>query len=280
MTGISLQGFTQPSSQACPPLVPSPSTLLLSGFHPFAGDPFNPSGHIAASLHGHLLLPHILVRSLILPVSGPPAFRKLSHAIRVHRPRWIVAMGVSSRAEISLESTAWNEEDYAQPDNSGRRPRGVSILKRGPLQLHTGFGLSPRDVQKFSSGLAIRASTDPGRFVCNHLYYRLLHLTRNPQHYSHGKVIFIHLPSTPEMRRGPCDARFFYPLAPLQEIVRKLLQKVVHLHPDHERISNRDGEIKIPPQLQRGRLLPNLNPWILKNLENAFIQHAASGRIV
>ena len=201
--------------------------LLLTGFEPFGGDGFNPSGDIATSLHGHSLPGGVIIRGLRLPVSGPSAWRKLSRAIRRTTPHWIMATGVSGRAEISVESTAWNEDDYRLPDNTGLQPRQTLILAKGPGKLETGLAHDSCLTGKRPRALPIRRSTDPGRYVCNHLYYRLLHLTQNPAHSAHGRTLFLHLPCTPEMRCRAADTRFFYPLPDLRATVLSLMTRVV-----------------------------------------------------
>ena len=207
-------------------LMPAPE-LLLTGFEPFGGDSFNPAGARARALHGRLLGGTVGVVGLELPVSGPTAWRKLSASVRRSRPSWIVALGVSGRAEISIETTAWNEEDYGIPDNAGRQPRGQRILARGPAHLASGLAGRLGEAGGGAAGLAIRRSADPGRFVCNHLYYRLLHLTRQAGHSAHQRAIFLHLPATWEMRRSLEDRRRFYALEGLQEAVLGLLRQVV-----------------------------------------------------
>lgn len=204
-----------------------PPLLLLTGFEPFGGDGFNPSGTIARGLHGHRLESGALVHGLPLPVSGPPAWRKLSRAIRQLQPHWVVATGVSGRAEISLESCAWNEDDFRIPDNAGRQPQGTPILGKGPASLETGMEAGSLCREGVAGELPVRLSRDPGRFVCNHLYYRLLHLTRRPLHGAHGRALFLHLPCTPEMRRGAADGRFFHPLEDLQRSILTILEQLV-----------------------------------------------------
>jgi len=201
-------------------------TLLLTGFEPFGGDDFNPSGTLARSLSGQVLPGGVVIESLTLPVSGPPAWRKLSREIRRTAPHWIVATGVSGRAEISVETTAWNEDDFRIADNAGRQPRGSLILPRGPARLTTGLSLSSCLTGNNPDRLPVFSSTDPGRYVCNHLYYRLLHLTQNPAHSAHRRALFLHLPCTPEMQRGPADDRFFHPLKEIQAVVLTILAMI------------------------------------------------------
>jgi pyroglutamyl-peptidase len=202
----------------------TPRRLLLTGFEPFGGDGFNPSGTLAAQLQGRVLPGGAEIEELVLPVSGPAAWRKMSRAIRRLQPHWIIATGVSGRAELSIESTAWNEADYRIPDNAGLQPQSARILARGPVRLDSGLGVAVG----FSAGglLPVRPSADPGRYVCNYLYYRLLHLTRTSSHSACGRAVFLHLPATPEMKRGPQDARFFHPLAGVRDTLLSLLELV------------------------------------------------------
>ena len=131
----------------------SSSTLLLTGFEPFGGDVFNPSGELAARLHGTIHHSGVNIHGLALPVSGPAAWGKLTRAARELRPRWILALGVSGRAEVSVESTAWNEMDYRIPDNAGLQPRGVPVLARRADNAQTSFTAAitfkPRDADLY-----------------------------------------------------------------------------------------------------------------------------------
>lgn len=163
---------------------------------------------------------------MTLPVCGPAAWARMARAIRRVRPFWIVALGVSGRAELSIESTAWNEEDYRIPDNAGLQPRHSPILPRGPEKLVSPAAALIRPESFAASPLPVRLSTDPGRYVCNHLYYRLLHLTQKSGHSAGGRSLFLHLPATPEMRRGAGDVRFFYPLDDLRGRVAEVLQQL------------------------------------------------------
>ena len=204
-------------------------TLLLTGFEPFGGDDFNPSGAIAGSLHGMELGSGTVIHGLPLPVSGQAAWQKLSRTIRQIRPRWIVATGVSGRPGLSIKATAWNEADYRIPDKAGLQPTGSRILTRGPALLQSRPAPLLYGAGTVHPRLPVRLSTDPGRFVCNFLYYRLLHLTGRPDHAAHHRAVFLHLPATPEMSRSPQDDRFFHPLDDLKKTVNGLLNRLVQV---------------------------------------------------
>lgn len=202
--------------------MPSPS-LLLTGFEPFDGDAFNPSGELAARLNGQIRR-GVSVLGLTLPVSGPAAWAKLTRAARELRPRWILALGVSGRAEVSVESTAWNEADYRIPDNAGLQPRGEPVLARRAPVFRTPLDVEALAGRIHTEALPARVSADPGRYVCNWLYCRLLHLTRRPSSPARGRALFLHLPATTEMRRGADDLRPLFPLERVQAAVEGAIE--------------------------------------------------------
>lgn len=202
-------------------------TLLLSGFRPFGGNSFNPSQAIAEALHGVRLNGELMIRSVILPVSGPAAWSQLSRRIREYQPAWVVAMGVSGRDSISWETTAYNLQDYRIPDNAGLQPMGVPVLKRGAPLYQCAIPWHPGEGEENTQGVPVSLSNDPGRYVCNYLYYRLLHTTRHPRHPASGRSLFLHLPPTIEMA-GPGLGHFpVRECAAIQQTVLQLLQRVI-----------------------------------------------------
>lgn len=201
-------------------------TLLLTGFLPFGGDAFNPSGALAETFDKREIGETAVVRGLLLPVSGPAAWAILQRAIRVSRPRWILALGVSGRECLSVESTAWNKADFSIPDNAGLQPRASRILARGPASLRCGPDVDAAALAAAAgtAELPAEASTDPGRYVCNWTYYRLLHLTRRAGHSACGRTIFLHIPPVEEMRRSPADRRRLFPLDQVASAVERGLR--------------------------------------------------------
>ena len=107
-------------------------------------------------------------------------------ARRPTRGTCFVHLGVSGRAErFTLERTAWNEASFACPDERGFQPQ------RAPIAADDGSTVFSRQtrlpVQELARRLTARGfdtevSDDPGRFVCNYLYYQSLRAnTTEPQ---------------------------------------------------------------------------------------------------
>ena len=197
------------------------ATLLLTGFEPFGGDPVNPSGMIAAALHGTLLPGGHLVHGTVLPVAGAAAYARTARLIRRLQPRWIIATGVSGRAAFTPEQQAVNATDYRIPDNAGAQLCGT--IMRGPSTLYSGLDAAKLASAVATTGIPASPSWDTGLYVCNHLYYRLLHLTRKSEHPAHGRTTFLQMPRLAGMR-GEAPPQSLESLqAAVMAVIRSLL---------------------------------------------------------
>ncbi len=113
----------------------------------------------------------------------------------------ILATGLAvKRTEICVERVAINVMDFRIPDVDGNQPRGVPVIEGGPDAY-----LTEVDVRAMADAIGGVVSNTAGTYVCNALYYKLLHHLR-PRGIP---VVFVHLP--------PVDA---VPLERQQEAVR------------------------------------------------------------
>jgi pyroglutamyl-peptidase len=163
--------------------------ILVTAFGPFDGRLENAS---SLALRGLKAL-HPGIRTRILPVDFVVAPARLRQALRSIRPDALIMLGEAARSkEIRLETTAWNELDFRIPDNGGRMPRNQPIFKDGPSQLSSTLPLETfRDLLE-KNGHPVRFSDDPGRYLCNQLFYTARYqLDANPRDCPAG---FIHLP--------------------------------------------------------------------------------------
>lgn len=135
-----------------------------------------------------------------------------------------IHLGVSETStEIALERCAYNECDFRIPDVSGAQPRHVSISDADELGQSQETGvpvMALADSLERSTGRHVRVSDDPGRYVCNYLYYRSLmeyrNVSRSLEEYgSTGQrwSLFVHVP------KEDC-----IPLDELKVIVMSLIQ--------------------------------------------------------
>jgi pyroglutamyl-peptidase len=177
------------------PTKPAPiKTVLLTGFEPFGGAAINPSWEAARTLEGWSG-PGFTVAARQLPCVFGEALDVLRDAIAEIKPDVVIAVGqAGGRSEISLERVAINIDDASMRDNAGAQPVDTPIVADGPAAY---FGTLP--VKAIVKALRLRGfpsgvSQTAGTFVCNHVFYGLMHhAVGQPL-----KAGFIHVPFLPE----------------------------------------------------------------------------------
>ncbi len=143
--------------------------ILVTAFGPFAGRAENASSLALCELR-KAFPGEIHTRTL--PVDSVIAPARLKQALRRLRPDALIMLGEAAGSlEIRLETTAWNELDFRIPDVAGRQPLSRPIFQNAPSALH-----STLDLEKFHQLLTARGhpvslSDDPGRYLCNQLFY-------------------------------------------------------------------------------------------------------------
>jgi pyroglutamyl-peptidase len=171
-------------------------TVLLTGFDPFDGAAINPSWEAVRRLDGWLGDGfNVEVREL------PCVFGDAAEALRGFvdelRPDLVIAVGqAGGRPEISIERIAINVDDARIPDNAGRQPVDVPIVAEGPAAYFTTLPIKAMAAAIRAQGIKAGVSQTAGTFVCNHVFYALMHHLRE-----RGQAVkagFIHVPFLPE----------------------------------------------------------------------------------
>lgn len=174
------------------------ASLLLTGFEPFDGETVNPSGEIALALHGRDLGGH-RVHGVVLPCRFGAARDALRAALQQTTPALVVALGQASRAEISIERVAINVDDARIPDNGGAQPIDVPIASDGPAAYFSTLPIKAITRALQRAGLPAQVSQTAGTFVCNHVFYGLMHeLAAMPDASKAPRGGFIHVPLLPQ----------------------------------------------------------------------------------
>ena len=182
--------------------------LLMTGFEPFLGMPANSSWDgLALMLKRYPDLEHQTAIAR-LPVTFGAADAALERALQEYQPRYLVSLGMHSGLESSwralkgfyIEETGYNLDDAAVPDNAGVVRKGSPIEESGPEQRAATLPPEiPMDILA-RAGCDVYASRDPGRYLCNHVFYcGLMLATRLPRA---PKVGFIHVPPADDLRAG------------------------------------------------------------------------------
>jgi pyroglutamyl-peptidase len=172
--------------------------VLLIGFGPFPGAPFNPSPVLVKALarRRRPALADISVTTHIFATDYAVVGRELPRLF-AGEPDIVLIFGLAARRRaICIETRARNAVSVLFPDASGHRPPRAEIVSGGPAALR---GAAPfADLLGALRGcpIAARLSRDAGRYLCNYAYWHALGLARN----SRPLVQFIHIPA---VRLGP-----------------------------------------------------------------------------
>ena len=163
--------------------------FLVTAFGPFGGRSDNASSLALRGLK--MAVPEI--RTRILPVDAVIAPARLKQALRQIRPDALIMLGEAGGSKkIRLETTAWNELDFRIPDIAGRLLNSRPIKKGSLASLRSTLPLEKFHGLLEKSGHEISWSDDPGRYLCNQIFYTALdELDRISLRVPAG---FIHLP--------------------------------------------------------------------------------------
>ena len=99
------------------------------------------------------------------------------------------------RAALSLERVAINLDDARIPDNSGRQPIDRAIVAGGPAAYFATLPIKAAVAALREAGLPAIVSNTAGTFVCNHVFYGLMHRAATIQAAFRGG--FLHVPYIP-----------------------------------------------------------------------------------
>ncbi|MEI6051509.1 MAG: pyroglutamyl-peptidase I [Opitutaceae bacterium] len=170
-------------------------TVLVTGFEPFDGAEINPSQEIARNLNGTVISGHTVVGALLPCVFGV-AIPELRRLLRVHRPALVICVGqAGGRKGITPERVAINIDDARIPDNAGAQPLDCPVVRGGPTAYFSTLPVKAIAAALREAGLPGEVSQTAGSFVCNHVFYGLMHALRMRKGIRGG---FIHVPFLPE----------------------------------------------------------------------------------
>ncbi|MFF0312275.1 pyroglutamyl-peptidase I [Streptosporangium sp. NPDC004379] len=163
-------------------------TVLLTGFEPFDGDTVNPSWEAVSLVPG--------VRAVQVPCVFGAAVDRLREAVAEHDPRVVVCVGqAGGRADVTVERVAVNLDDARIPDNAGRQPIDEPVVRGGPAAYFATLPVKACVAAARAVGVPASVSQSAGTFVCNHLFYGLMHLIATERPDIRGG--FVHVPFAP-----------------------------------------------------------------------------------
>lgn len=171
--------------------------VLVTGFEPFGGEAINPSWEVARALDGRRIAGRRLAARL-LPCTFAGALTALDRALHglPSPPRLVLALGLAgSRSAFSIERVAINVIDARIPDNAGAQPVDEPVVPGGPAAYFSRLPIKAIATGLQQAGLPAEVSQTAGTFVCNQLFYGLMHRLQAMPALRGG---FIHLPPLPE----------------------------------------------------------------------------------
>jgi len=185
---------------------------LVTGFEPFGGDRINPSFEALRRLPSRLGALDLVTWSL--PVVYGSALDALREAIGEATPDIVLCTGLAGgRAELSLERVAVNVDDARIPDNDGNRPIDRPVVAGGPAAYFATLPIKAAVAALREVGLPAAVSNTAGTFLCNHVFYGLMHEAAAGAHRFRGG--FLHVPFLPSQAARQPGA----PSMALQQIV-------------------------------------------------------------
>ena len=183
-------------------------TVLLTGFEPFNGAGINPAWEAVRALEGwegEVGEHRFRVEVRQLPCVFGQAIEDLVAMVDELHPDVAIAVGqAGGRPDISVERVAINIDDAAILDNGGQQPVDATIASDGPAAYFSTLPIKAIVRALRENGLVAGVSQTAGTFVCNHVFYGLMHHAAGlPQAVKAG---FIHVPFLPEQAAARPDA--------------------------------------------------------------------------
>jgi len=172
--------------------------VLLTGFEPFDKDPVNPSWEVARALDGWQCA-GATVRAVQLPCVFGQAIERLDEALLQWQPTLVISLGLAGgRVDITPERVAINVDDARIADNGGQQPVDTAVVHGGPAAYFSTLPIKAivRDLR--AQGLPASVSNTAGTFVCNHIFYALMHRLAKRGDPSRTRGGFVHLPWLPQ----------------------------------------------------------------------------------
>jgi pyroglutamyl-peptidase len=135
----------------------------------------NASWMAVQALHGRQIGGHRIVGAQLPTVFGH-SLEALRDLLLRHRPALAICTGqAGGRAALSLERVAINVNDARIPDNAGAQPVDTPIIAGGPAAYFTTLPIKAMLAGLLEAGINAEVSQTAGTFVCNHVFYGLMH---------------------------------------------------------------------------------------------------------
>ena len=179
------------------------TTILITGFGPFPGAPFNPTEPLVMAL-ARRRHPSANVRRVahIFRVSYEAVDRELPALLAREEPDVLIMFGLANRTKhVRIETRAHNACSRRLPDVGGHVPVTATIVPDAPATLPLRAPGQRLVMAARASGVPVALSRDAGRYLCNYLCWRAAEAagTGTP-----SLIAFVHVPT---VRRASSQSR-------------------------------------------------------------------------
>jgi pyroglutamyl-peptidase len=218
--------------------------VVLASFEPFGGHAANSSLEVGRAL-ARRPPRGVELDWVVLPVVADACADRAWARIEHVQPDLVLALGQAAGADRPrLEVAAANVSDFLIPDNAGNLLRRRPVVPSGPgaYRCTARFDHAARELGR--RGVPFAVSRSAGAYVCNHLFYALLHRAAAAGH-AH-QTGFVHLPLfAGQVRRQGSVAQ---PLDRLAEVIRVVISACVDESVIGQSV-NRHGAEALPGRL-------------------------------
>ncbi len=164
--------------------------MLITGFEPFGNNAVNSSQEVLRTISA--MNPTFCKPDCrCLPVTYHFCEMFAANSGFFAKYHAILMLGLAEKNQrLRLERAAVNLMDSENPDNSGLIMRNKPIISGGAEQLRTSIPLESLKQVLEIRGYSCEISESAGKYVCNALYYHVLHAVRRMD----IPALFLHLP--------------------------------------------------------------------------------------
>lgn len=156
------------------------------------GEKVNPAWEVAKRLNKKCIGEYMIF-SKQLPTVFHKSIQVLQSYIEEIQPSIIICIGqAGGRADITVERVAINIDDARIPDNEGNQPIDVPVVKGGPAAYFSTLPIKSIVKQLRENRIPASVSQTAGTFVCNHVFYRLMHMLAKEK--MNVRAGFVHIP--------------------------------------------------------------------------------------
>ncbi|WP_409304774.1 pyroglutamyl-peptidase I [Peribacillus sp. SCS-155] len=170
--------------------------ILLTGFDPFGGEKTNPALEAVMKLDRKKFGDYTIVSKKV-PTVFDEAIKSLEEFVGEVNPQLVICVGqAGGRPDMTVERVAINVNDARIPDNIGQQPIDTPIVEGGPVGYWSTLPIKAVVKNMRENGVPASVSQTAGTFVCNNIFYGLMHLLNQAGNQIKGG--FIHIPFLPE----------------------------------------------------------------------------------